>query len=150
MKGPLGCLSGREASGARGLLQVIGNAVGRGACLPHTGGEAVSRILSAASTCAFTGDHHSSGSAVADTLMRPTRGPAGPAAGAVACAVSSYLVLLRMGFAEPVCRQTAGVLLPHRFILTAAGLSACGLAVCFLLHFPSGCPAWPLASILPC
>jgi len=29
-----------------------------------------------------------------------------------------YLVLLRMGFAIPVCCQTSGALLPHRFTLT--------------------------------
>ena len=54
-----------------------------------------------------------------------------------------------MGFAEPACHQTAGELLPHRFTLTAAVIAHVGLAVYSLLHFPSGYPAWPLASILP-
>ena len=68
-----------------------------------------------------------------------------------------YLVLLRMGFAKPVCRQTAGALLPHCFTLTDTSTvdpqsanSPEPSAVCFLLHFPSGCPAWPLASIPSC
>ena len=34
------------------------------------------------------------------------------------------LVLLRMGFAEPPCRQDAGELLPHRFILTATMINS--------------------------
>ncbi len=49
----------------------------------------------------------------------------------------SYLVLLPVGFAVPVCYQTSGALLPHRFILTDPE----GSAVYFLLHFPSGHPA---------
>jgi hypothetical protein len=53
-----------------------------------------------------------------------------------------------MGFAEPTCHQAAGELLPHRFTLTAAVIAHVGLAVYSLLHFPSGRPAWPLASIL--
>jgi len=45
----------------------------------------------------------------------------------------------------------AGALLPHRFTLTEC-LVACESthsAVCFLLHFPSGHPAWELPSTLP-
>lgn len=62
-----------------------------------------------------------------------------------------YLVLLRMGFAERACHQAVGELLPHRFTLTFLRVSCepLRLAVYSLLHFPSGCPAWPLASILP-
>ena len=39
-------------------------------------------------------------------------------------------VLLRMGFTEPACYQTAGELLPHRFTLTAlcSGLFSVALA----------------------
>src|SRR6202035_4025403 len=40
-------------------------------------------------------------------------------------------------------------LLPHRFTLACTGLRPPS-AVCFLLHFPSGRPDWPLASTLPC
>lgn len=43
-----------------------------------------------------------------------------------------YLVLLRMGFAVPVCCQTSGALLPHRFTLTgpkASGLLSVALSV---------------------
>ncbi len=32
-----------------------------------------------------------------------------------------YLVLLRVGFAKPVCHHTAGKLLPHHFTLTPTG-----------------------------
>src|ERR1019366_4426311 len=42
----------------------------------------------------------------------------------------------------------AGALLPHRFTLACAGFHPPS-AVCFLLHFPSGRPDWPLASTLP-
>jgi len=48
--------------------------------------------------------------------------------------------------AAPVTRD-AGGLLHHRFTL------ACALrpsAVCSLLHYPSGRPAWGLSSTLPC
>ena len=48
------------------------------------------------------------------------------------------MVLLRMGFAKPACRQTAGALLPHRFTLTdisfaafAGGLFSVALSVGF-------------------
>jgi len=71
--------------------------------------------------------------------MRPTRD--------LRRAVESLLGLAPDG----VCRAVpvtgdAGGLLPHRFTL------ACVLrpsAVCSLLHFPSGCPAWELPSIMP-
>jgi hypothetical protein len=43
----------------------------------------------------------------------------------------------------------AGALLPHRFTIACAGRDPPS-AVCFLLHFPSGRPDWPLASTLPC
>ena len=56
-----------------------------------------------------------------------------------------------------VCRAawvtpSAGALLPHRFTLTCARSGrtrAEPSAVCSLWHFPSGHPAWPLASTLP-
>ena len=43
----------------------------------------------------------------------------------------------------------AGGLLHHRFTL-ACDASRRPSAVCSLLHCPSGRPAWPLASIVPC
>lgn len=43
-----------------------------------------------------------------------------------------------------------GALLPHLFTLTASRPKALRAAVCSLWHCPSGRPAWPLASILPC
>ncbi len=63
-----------------------------------------------------------------------------------------YRPLLHVGFSRPTCRHAAGALLPHHFTLTRASLSrrkARG-AVSFLLHYPSGHPASPLASTLPC
>ena len=50
--------------------------------------------------------------------------------------------------ATPVTRG-AGELLPHRFTITCA-LRRGPSAVCFLLHCPSGCPAWVLPSVVPC
>ena len=63
-------------------------------------------------------------------------------------ASSSLLALHRVGLAEPARHRAAGALLPHRFTLACAlaGTSA----VCFLLRFPSGFPAWELPSTLPC
>src|SRR5690348_16097526 len=57
-----------------------------------------------------------------------------------------YSVLLRVGFGVP--RLSPGgrwALTPpfHPYRRLAAP------AVCFLCHFPSGCPDWPLASTLP-
>jgi hypothetical protein len=57
------------------------------------------------------------------------------------------LALLPVGFARPPHHCDAGALLPHLFTLTSP---RCGEAVCFLLHFPSGHPAWPLASTVLC
>lgn len=54
-----------------------------------------------------------------------------------------------MGFARPTCHHAAGELLPHHFILTAQWVCTQREAVYFLLHFPSGRPAWSLASIVP-
>ena len=65
-----------------------------------------------------------------------------------------YLVLLRAGFCLPPCYHRRGALLPHLFTLTRLrrGLSAAGFgeAVCFLCHFPSGCPDRALPGALPC
>src|SRR5712691_10725589 len=60
-----------------------------------------------------------------------------------------YLVLLRRGFAMPSPLTRDAV----RSYRTVSPLPPrpCdrGSAVCFLLHFPSRCRAWPLASLLP-
>ncbi len=105
----------------------------------HAASPPVSRILSGA--LRLLGDHPS-GLTVARELERPTRGFAGgqpiPLLGLAPDGVYR---------AAPVARD-AGGLLPHRFTLACARIGPS--AVCSLLHFPSGFPAWPLASILPC
>jgi hypothetical protein len=58
--------------------------------------------------------------------------------------MSSYLALLRVGFAQPTGHPAAGELLPHHFTLTPKSRGGV-----FLWHFPSGCPAWALPSTLP-
>ena len=78
-------------------------------------------------SCGRGGDH-SSRPRVSPGFKRPTRKQDGPSA-------FPYLVLLRVGFAKPIRYRTAGALLPHLFILTAANCFA--TAVYFLLHFPS-------------
>ena len=57
-----------------------------------------------------------------------------------------YLRLLQMGFAKPCRCRHAGALLPHRFSFSPVETGESS----FLWHFPSGCPAQPLAGILPC
>lgn len=124
---------------------------------------AVSRILS---PLKFRGGNHLSGITVTSNLERPTQEEAG--------ASFCWMVIQRLplfGLAsDGVCQAS---LLPDcwwaltspfhpyfrlrlrlwRTSLIKEGLSDEALAkseaVCFLLHFPSGFPAWPLASILP-
>ena len=60
-----------------------------------------------------------------------------------------YLRLLRMGFTKPPRCRDAGGLLHHRFSFSLYAEPR-RWESSFLRHFPSGCPAWPLASILPC
>ena len=57
-----------------------------------------------------------------------------------------YLRLLQMGFAKPCRCRHAGALLPHRFSFSPVETGEFS----FLWHFPSSCPAQPLAGILPC
>lgn len=45
--------------------------------------------------------------------------------------MDTYLVLLQVGFAVPVCYQTRGALLPHRFTLTTPSTSSCDDAEAF-------------------
>ena len=52
----------------------------------------------------------------------PTRSSNLPASDA-GHAMDAYLVLLQVGFTVPVCYQTRGALLPHRFTLTAPVVS---------------------------
>jgi len=100
------------------------------------------------------GSHgHLSGTTVAGRLERPTRRlgeqPLAP----------PYLDLLRMGFAVPVVSprpRWALTLRPkwpppfHPYLWAPALPQVAPSAVCFLWHFPWGCPHWPLASILLC
>jgi len=60
-----------------------------------------------------------------------------------------YVVLLQVGFAVPVCCQTRGALLPHRFTLATHVLRHRS-AVCSLLHYPSAHAAQALPGTLPC
>src|SRR5690606_32749834 len=77
------------------------------------------------------------------TYPDPTRAaPLGP-----------YLVLLPVGFAMPVCCQTRGALLPHRFTLAthrALFRIPDRSAVYSLLHFPSARAAQELPGTVPC
>src|SRR6266852_8393686 len=59
-----------------------------------------------------------------------------------ACAAPPARSCSRRGLPCDPCRQGPGALLPHPFTLTLASLRT---AVCFLWHFPSGCPDRPLA-----
>ena len=60
------------------------------------------------------------------------------------------LALLRWGLPSRRSPCDAGGLLHHRFTLACEPVRRPRpSAVCFLLHFPSGRPAWPLASIVP-
>ena len=63
--------------------------------------------------------------------------------------VPSIWPCIRWGLPSQPVPRTAGELLPHRFILTTQHEIELGSAVCFLLHLPSGFPAWSLTSILP-
>ena len=93
--------------------------------------ESISRVLSL--------DDHLSRTCVAARLKHATR------THGRAAVSRSYLRLLQMGFSKPRCCQRAGALLPHRFSFSPA----CAGEFTFLWHFPSSCPAQPLAGILP-
>ena len=94
----------------------------------------------------FVESGHFSRTAVACRLKRPTRKSNGPDKSA-ANGLSSCLVLLPVGFAEP--NRSPGLLvrsyrtvspLPLAVRLAASHWSA----VCFLLHFPCPCGRWAL------
>src|SRR5688500_3026194 len=74
----------------------------------------------------------------------------GPPSNAYAAPPKRRLLDLAPGgvyLATPVTRRTGG-LLHHRFTLTAP--TGVDVAVCFLWHFPAGCPGWELPTTLPC
>ncbi len=90
------------------------------------------------------GGGHSSRPAVAGRLQRPTRDriDVGTSAG---CPAVPYRSCTRWGLPCPPRHRGGGALLPHRFTLAGGEPPA----VCFLWHFPSSHPDWPLASTLP-
>ena len=93
------------------------------------------------------GEDHSSVTRVAAVIEQPTRtlitGTGGP--------ITSLFGLAPQGVYRAVAAHAGrGALLPHRFTLASSpALRPRRSAVCFLLHFPSRCRAWPLASLLP-
>jgi len=93
------------------------------------------------------GGDHLSGMEVALHLLRPTRRPERAALRPESLAFLFGLAPNGVCLAGPVT-WTAGGLLHRRFTLTG---SPHGLpAPCFLLHLPSGHPAWTLSSIVLC
>ena len=72
----------------------------------------------------------------------PNAGRAGP--------WRSYSRLLRKGLAKPSCCHDAGGLLHHRFSFSLTRTSAGSGSLLFCGANPSGRPAWPLTSFLPC
>lgn len=72
----------------------------------------------------------------------PNAGRAGP--------WRSYSRLLRKGLAKPPCCHDAGGLLHHRFSFSLTRTSAGSGSLLFCGANPSGRPAWPLTSFLPC
>ena len=119
------------------------------------------------------GDHFS-GPGVAAGLEQPTRGSSGaPLRDAPAVrpgpGLSAYLVLLPVGFAVPPVSPRARCALTAPFhpyweqlVVRSWRLAAAFFpptanfqlptapSGIFLLHFPSGCPAWTLSSTVPC
>jgi hypothetical protein len=77
----------------------------------------------------------------------------GPSAAACAADHPIWSCSVR-GFACHPCCHERGALLPHLFTLapcdTRPKPNPARSAVCFLCHFPSGCPDRPLAGALPC
>ena len=73
---------------------------------------------------------HLSRTAVAHSLVRPTRGSYGIGPTPVSRRrLALYLALLRAGFGQPVCLHTAGALLPHHFTLARHSLGDGGRCV---------------------
>ena len=88
---------------------------------------------------AFAGSDLPAGRTAPESRLHPGRVPLAP---------TGCLVLQAVGFALPAtsppprCALTA----PFHLCLCPEGPSA----VCFLWHFPGGCPRWPLATTVPC
>src|SRR5262249_12700192 len=64
--------------------------------------------------------------------------------------MSPYLVLLRAGFCLPLVLPRARCALTAPFHPYCRAPCGARLAVCFLCHFPSGCPDRALPCALPC
>ena len=79
-------------------------------------------------------DNHLSGRAIADTIKRHN-----PEDQRAASSLP-YSVLLRMGFTEPACYQTAGELLPHLSTLTTD--VAVSFSMALSLRLPSPDVIW--------
>jgi hypothetical protein len=97
-------------------------------------------------------DDHSSSPAIAGGVKQPTRRPRTGRPQA-----PPYLVLLRAGFCLPPTLRPARCALTapfHPYPPSLAGplrfSGALRRAVCFLCHFPSGCPDRALPGALPC
>ena len=102
----------------------------------------ISRVLSPYARA--PGEDHSSGTAVAGGLVRPTRDSDGAGR-------SSSPTWPCSGWGLPCdpCHQEPGALLPHPFTLACAA-SRRPSAVCSLWHFPSPLGARALPGTLPC
>lgn len=100
----------------------------------------VSRVLSHAVPWSAPwqrqGDGHSSGTLVAERLLQPTQATVQKR---ILC--RPYSVLLPVGFSLPP-RVAAGAVRSYRTLssLPAPWRGQCWRAVCFLCHFPWGCP----------
>ena len=94
------------------------------------------------------GGGHPSGTAVAGSLVRPTREHRTGCPQALAQGTAGSPLGLAPGGVYRAAAVTcgAGGLLHHRFTLTPANAGA----VCFLWHFPAGHPGSALPTTLPC
>jgi hypothetical protein len=100
------------------------------------------------------GGDHFSRPRVAARLQQPTRGSSGAREGAGGSSRAGTVRLFGLA-AGGVCRATGvttRAVRSYRTIspLPSQGASTLGLGGIFLLHFPSGCPAWTLSSTVPC
>ena len=122
----------------------------------------VSRILFPVDPFESAEDDHSSGIPVARDLKRPTRGCAFQRTGKRAPEPergsppmnrrepSPHIwSCCRWGLPCHACHHARGALLPHHFTLAKPTAGPWAFGGIFLLHFPSGCPAWMLSSTVP-